>query len=286
VNAVTASERASRLGLLGAELWKLPAFLRRDFLVAWSYRMAFFSDILALFSQALLFALVGLMVEETVLPEYGGTRATYMEFVAIGLTVGVFLGIGLTRVMTMLRAEQFQGTLEALMITPTSFWTIQLGSAVYDLFYVPVRTALFLAIITLLFGTDFELSGVLPATLLLLLFIPIVWGMGIAAAAGTLTFKRGAGGVSFGATMLTIASGAYVPLSLLPDWIQGVAEANPLAIVLEGMRDALLGGTGWSGIAHDAVLLAPMAAASLAFGVFAFRLAWRRERRRGTLGLY
>jgi ABC-2 type transport system permease protein len=286
VSAGTAFEQASRASLLGAELWKLPAFLRRDFLVAWSYRMAFFSDILALFTQALLFALVGLMIEPNVLPEYGGTRATYMEFVAIGLTVGVFLGIGLTRVMSTMRAEQVQGTLEALMITPTSFWTIQLGSAVYDLFYVPVRTAVFLGIITLLFGTDFEPSGILPATLLLLLFIPIVWGLAIAAAAGTLTFKRGAGGVAFGATILTIGSGAYVPLSLMPDWVQTVAEVNPLAIVLEGMRDALLGGTGWSGIAHDVALLAPMAAASLAFGAFAFRLALRREKRRGSLGLY
>ncbi len=35
---------AGRLGTLLSETRKIPAFVRRDFLVNWSYRFAFFSD--------------------------------------------------------------------------------------------------------------------------------------------------------------------------------------------------------------------------------------------------
>ena len=41
------------------------------------------------------------------------------------------------------RNEQLMGTLEVLLMTPTTPATIQIGSVVYDLVYVPLRTGLF-----------------------------------------------------------------------------------------------------------------------------------------------
>ena len=52
------------------------------------------------------------------------------------------------------------------------------------------------------------------------------------------------------------------------------------------IRDALIGGTGWSGIGIAAAVLAAWALFSLAAGLLAFRQALARERRLGTLGLY
>jgi ABC-2 type transport system permease protein len=268
------------------ELAKLPAFLRRDFLVAWSYRLSFFSDAIRLAVQALLFYFVGLMVDPAKLPSFGGSQVNYMEFVAIGIALAAFLQVALGRVAGAIQREQMIGTLEALLMTPTATATIQLGSVVYDLVYIPLRTALFLLIIAVAFGLDFELEGLLPAVLIVLLFIPFVWGIGVASAAAMLTFRGGSGGVGLGVTLLTIGSGAYFPLELLPDWVAGVAAYNPMAIAIEGMRDAILGGSGWSEVAPAAALLVPWSLVTLVAGIAAFRLASRRERKRGTLGLY
>ena len=41
------------------ELKKVPAFVRRDFLVTWSYRFAFLSDFVNMFVQVLTFGLIG-----------------------------------------------------------------------------------------------------------------------------------------------------------------------------------------------------------------------------------
>ena len=209
-----------------------------------------------------------------------------MEFVAIGIALGAFVQLGLGRLSAAIRQEQMIGTLESPLMTPTEPTTIQLGSAVYDLFYIPLRTGAFLAIVALTFGLEFHVSGFAPATLILLLFIPFVWGLGVLSAAAMLTFRRGGNGVGFLGALLTIGSGAYIPVALFPSWLQGVARLNPITTAVNGMREVLIGTAGWGRAGHICLELFPAAAVSLCVGLVAFRLALRRERRRGTLGLY
>lgn len=274
------------LGILVAEIEKLPAFLRRDFLVAWSYRLAFFSDSIGLVLSSIMFYFVGKMVNPEVLPTFGGTHATYMEFVAVGIALSLFISLAVGRVGGAINHEQLTGTLEMLLMTPTSPATIQLGSVVYDLIYVPLRTGLFLVIIAVAFGLDFEASGAGPAAASLMLFIPFVWGLGVATAAATLTFRRGGGAIGLTVTLLTLGSGAFFPLQLLPPWVESVAEFNPMALAINGMRESLIGGAGWSEVGPSLLILAPLSLLSLTGGLYAFRLAQRRERNKGTLGLY
>jgi ABC-2 type transport system permease protein len=271
---------------LASELRKLPAFVRRDFLVAWSYRLPFFGDWIGLVLQAFMFYFVGLMVDPSKLPTYGGQPTTYMEFVAVGIAISAFMTLALGRVAVGMQQEQLAGTLESLLMTPTSPATVQLGAVVYDLIYVPLRTAVFLVVVAVAFGLDFYASGLVPALLVLVVFIPFVWGLGLASAGATLTFRRGSGIVGLATTVLVLFSGAYYPLDVLPTWVATLAELNPITIAVDGMREPLLGGTGWEGVGTAVAILAPLAVASLAGGALAFRAALRRERTRGTLGLY
>jgi ABC-2 type transport system permease protein len=268
------------------ELGKLPAFVRRDFLIALSYRTAFAGDILFLGGQMVVFAFIGRLVDSNTLPTYGGSPTTYMEFVAIGIVLSLVVGVLLGRVATAMRQEQVQGTLEALLATPSAVGTVQAGSVAFDLLWVPIRMLLFLAVITLTFGLDLELAGVPKAAVLMLAFLPFVWGLGLLSAAAILAFRRGSGATALVISFLGIASGAYFPLTLLPGWLQAVGEVNPFARVLEGMRETLLGGAGWGPVAADAALLLLPSVALLAAGAVAFRIALARERRNGTLGLY
>ena len=275
-----------RAAVLVGDVAKLPAFLRRDLLTALSYRVYFVSDVLGLVSQALLFYFISKMVDSGELPAYGETATTYLEFAVVGVAVGVFVQFALTRVAAALRQEQLQGTLESMLVTPTAPGTIQLGSVAFDLLYIPVRTVVFLGAMAVVFGLDFQASGVLPATLVLLAFIPFVWGLGVLSAAAILTVRRGAGVAAIAGGLLALLSGAYFPLALLPRWLQDVADWNPIAVALEGMRSSLLAGADWAETAGDVAVLVPMSLVSLAVGMGAFRLALRHERVRGTLGIY
>jgi ABC-2 type transport system permease protein len=272
--------------LVAWEVRKIAAFVRRDLLVALSYRGAFVMDIVNLGTQAVMFWFIGQLVDPAKLPSYGGTKTTYMEFVAIGMVLSLVIALLLQSVATAVRQEQMIGTLESLLVTPTASATVQVGSAAFDLLYVPIRAAIFLLIIAFGFGLDFHSDGVLPALAVMIAFVPFVWGLGLLSAATMLTFRRGGGGVMIGVTILGLLSGAYFPLDLLPSWLGAIASVNPIAIAIDGVREALLGGGGWASVDPDVLLLLPMAAASLTAGIVAFRLALARERRNGTLGLY
>ena len=276
----------TRAGALREEARKLSAFLRRDVLVAWSYRLPFVTDWVAMVLQAIVFGFVGKLIPPSSLPTLGGEPVDYLEFVAVGIAISSFLAVGLSRLMTVIRQEQVQGTLEALLLTPTAWSTIEIGSAFYDILYVPLRTAVFLGLTALFFDASYHLSGVLPASVVLLAFIPFVWGLGVISAAATLTFRRGAGGVGFIVSIATIGSGAYFPLTVLPVWIQELAKYNPVAIAVTAMRDALLGGATLVDVWPAVVRLIPMSTLTMILGAVAFRAAIARERRRGTLGVY
>jgi ABC-2 type transport system permease protein len=268
------------------ELRKLPAFFRRDFLVMWSYRLAFFVDWANLIGQVVIFSLVGRIVDPSYLPTFGGMPITYVEFVVTGIAIASFLQIALGRVVSAIREEQLMGTLESLLVTPTSPLTIQVGSVMYDLAYVPLRTVLFLAAAAALFDARLDPAGLLPVVVIVLMFIPVVWGLGMIGAAGVMTFRRGAGGLGFAVTILMIGSNTYFPIEVLPEWARSLAQLNPISVAVEGTRIALLGGGGWDEIWPTVRILLPMAGTSLLAGLGALNMALRRERRRGTLGLY
>jgi ABC-2 type transport system permease protein len=268
------------------ELRKLSAFVRRDFLVQWSYRMSFLTSFVGLFGGALIFYFIGKMVDPASIPAVDGKQVSYLEFAVIGMTLGGFVHLGLERVSAALRNEQLMGTLESLLTTPTSSQTIQVGSILFDLIFIPLRMALLLLLLGLVFGLGLDVGGVPQALVLLAFFMPFVWGLGILAAAITLTFRRGAGIVGLATGALTLISGLYFPLALLPGWLESASAANPLSIAATGLREALLGDTGWGSIGGDILILTPLSILSILVGALAFKLALTRERRLGTLGAY
>jgi ABC-2 type transport system permease protein len=272
--------------VLRGEAGKLGAFLRRDWQVALSYRLASAFGVVSLVVQALLFALIGKLVDPGRLPVYGGTHATYAEFVAIGLVVGLVVALALERVATVVRQEQLQGTLEMLLVTPTALGTVQVGSAAFELFAVPIHALLLLGVLAVAFGLRLHVDGILPALVVLTALLPLVWGLGLAGAGAILTIRRGAGIVGLAATLMSVTAGAYFPLTVLPGWLEQIAAVNPLGLTLEGVRGALIGGTGWDGVGGRLAVLVPLSLAAMAVGVWVFRLAVERERRLGTLGMY
>ena len=272
------------LAAAASEARKLPAFVRRDFLQAASYPMGFVADAGGLITQTVVLYYVSKLVDPSTLPQYGGTSVTYIEFVVVGIAISIFLGLGLFRAAAAFRREQLMGTLESVLMTPTAPATVQLGSVAYDLIYIPLRTLVFFVIVAVTLDLQLDASGVLPGLATLALFIPFVWGLGIGYAASSLTFRVGGGGGAV--ALLTITSGAYFPLSLFPDWLATIAEYNPMAVAIDTMRECVLGNAGWSAVLDAAGVLVPAALVSLTVGLFVFRRAMRRERRRGTVGLY
>ena len=195
--------------------------------------------------------------------------------------------MGLARLVSAIQQEQLLGTLESLMVTPTTASVILLGSVVYDLIYVPIRTVIFLIIVSICVRRQLRRQRLHPGAADPGRVHPLRVGarvdrFGLRAHLPARLGRR-SGLCTFA---LTFTSGAYFPLTLFPSWVAPLAKLNPIADRHHGMRAQLIGGAGW----HEALVtmakLVPLSAITLLLGLYAFRLAMRRERRLGTLGLY
>jgi ABC-2 type transport system permease protein len=274
------------VSVLIGEARKVPAFMRRDLQIMLSYRGAFVGDVVAIAIQAVMFGFVAKLVDPSKLPTYGGGPIGYFEYVMVGVVITTVSGLLLQKVATAIRQEQMIGTLEALLVSPTSPTTVQIGSIAFDLVFIPIRTGALLLVVSLTLGLNFDAGGILPAFVLLAAFVPFVWGIGLVTAGAILTFRRGVGALGALMGILGLASGAFFPLTLLPGVLQKLAEANPVAIVMEGTRSSLIAGPDWGAVAADVLVLVPISIFALFCGVMAFRAGLAREHRRGTLGLY
>lgn len=276
---------AGRVGIL-PELRKLSAFLRRDALIAWSYRRGAISDIGGMLVQALLFYFLSSLVDTSRMTQLGGTRTGYMGFVVVGLTVAAFYQIGVTRMMSAVQNERFMGTFETLLVTPTAYATLQLGFVIYDILRIPVRTAVFLILAATLFRVDVRWAGLGQVGVLVLVLLPFVWGVAAGLTGAVIAFRQAASLVGLANLALVLGSGTYFPLQLLPPWLAATAALNPLAIALTGARAALLGSVSWHATLAQAGVIFAIAVVTWVAGTVTFQFALERERRTGNLGLY
>jgi ABC-type polysaccharide/polyol phosphate export permease len=281
---MTTTASLARTGVR-AEFSKLGAFFRREWLAASHDRLSHVSDWATTAIGIAMFALIGRIVDVHRLPAVNGYHPTYLEFAAVGIVIGAFIQLSMGRVARAIEDEQSRGTLESVLATPTATPTVFLGCVVYDLVYVPFRIACLFVILVLAFGLNYHAVGIAPAVLYLLAFLPFVWGLGMVSAAITLTFRRGAGIFQILITAITLGAGIYFPLKVLPHAASVVAPLNPIWIVSQGMREALLG-LGWHAVDLKILVLPLLSLVTLSAGLLAIRLSLRRERERGSLALY
>jgi ABC-2 type transport system permease protein len=268
------------------EAGKLSAFLRRDALIAWSYRRGAISDVVGMLAQALMFYFLSSLIDPARMLQLGGTRVDYMGFVVVGLTVAAFFQTSVTRMISALQSERMMGTFETLLVTPTTYATLQVGFVAYDVIRIPVRAGIFLVLATTVFAVPVRWTGLAQVGVIILALLPFVWGLAAILAGLVVVFRQVGSLVGLANFILVLGSGTYFPLRLLPSWLAATAAWNPLAMALQGSRAALLGGQGWGATLPEAGVVLAMGLATWIAGTMAFRFALERERQTGNLGLY
>lgn len=281
--AVPAPERPSTLASL---LRKTGAFLRRDVQTQLSYRLSTLLQLLGIIFSVTAFYFVARVFGPAASPylaEYGGN---YFAFVLVGIAFAAYQSVGLFSFSEAIRAGQTQGTLEALLVTPTRLETILGASALWSFALATLQVLAYLLVGALLFGAPLGQANLATALCTLLLSLLAFSGLGILSASVILVTKRGDPVNFLFASLSTLLSGVYYPVGVLPGWLQPVSTLLPLTHALKAMRLALLEGAGLAQVAPDLALLALFSLLVLPSGVFAFRWALRRARQEGSLTQY
>ncbi len=259
------------------------AFFKRDFKTATSYRLQYasqgFGIILTTFSFFLLSKLfAGNAITE--LEPYGGD---YFSFVLIGIALTDYFTISTSAFSTEIRTSQMVGTLESLLVTPTSILTILLSSYFYKLFSTSFRILFYIFIGYFVFGMLLQPLNIFALISAFILTLLPFFGLGLVSAAFIIVFKQGnpIGGLM--AMSSGLLGGVMYPVSLLPGWLKPFSVVLPITHGLEAIRQVLLNGAGITDISQQLLILAVLSIFSLATGVVSIYYGLKIAKKEGSL---
>jgi ABC-2 type transport system permease protein len=261
------------------------AFIKRDFLIVRSYRAAFALQIGAIPVTVLLFHFLGSVFGDAgseYLEKYGGN---FFAFLLIGVAFLDYHAISLRSFSQSVRDGQLTGTLELVLLSPTSLTKVLLYSSLWVYLFTSLRFSLYL-LTGFLFGLEFYEANLLAAVVTLLLGVASFAALGIFSASAIMLIKRGdALTVALAMTSMFLG-GVLYPIEVMPEWLQTFSNFLPITHALEAMRMALIAGRSTAELIPNFLILALFALVLLPLSLASFSAAVKRTKATGTLGQY
>ena len=111
-------------------------------------------------------------------------------------------------------------------------------------------------------------------------------GIGILSASFIIYFKRGDPINFVLSSANTFLGGVFFPVTLLPDYLQGISSYLPLTWSLRIVRGVLLHGNSFAELQGELFHLAILTLVLLPAGIYSSRFAIRRAKKEGSLTQY
>jgi len=269
---------------------KVWAFLIRDLKIYWTYRFWVVFDVVDVVILVATYFFVSQIITPARLISEGYSTGDYFTFAMIGIAFSQYVQNSVHGLTEGVRDEQWTGTIETILSSPTNYRVYLLGASTFRFLYGTIILIGALSLGLILGGKVIAT----PATLLTALIFAalLVSGhltIGAMSAGIVVMIKRG-DPIAWGFTWLTqLVSGVFYPLGLLPWYLKWLGFALPLTYSLDGLRRTLMNGEtvlGSTVIQTDLVALTVFIVVMVPLSLQVFARAYRRAQRQGTLGQY
>jgi ABC-2 type transport system permease protein len=220
--------------------------------------------------------------------QYG---ANYLAYVVVGVLLNQICLAALNGPFTTISDAFWDKRLETYRLSIHGIWANVIGRLGWAILFSTALQSAALAILLAVGGIGLHAGVNMPlAVAASLLLVLSNAGLGVAGASlfFLLEVKSGQDPITWAYRYLVmLASGLYVPLTVLPGWLQWLSGVLPQTYGLAAVRLIVLTGAGWQSAALWANL-APLALATLLTLVFGYgMLTWalRRAERGGGIGV-
>jgi ABC-2 type transport system permease protein len=268
-------------------LSRVPAFVRRDFYLATSYKFQFVFQLTAGFFMLALFYFISQLIDveasEKMLSRF---QTDYFSFVLIGLAAAGFLQTGLRGFSERLQTGMTEGSLEMTFACPTRPIWILVLPCIWAFFFESIKAVVIVMFGVIIFGADVSQINLASTLLILLLTITSYSVFGLLSASIIMVIKRGDPiNVAFSAASALIA-GAFFPIDLLPQWLGWIAKILPMTYAYDGLRQTILVGAGVSEVWTNILFLGGFSLIGLPLVVSVTSWAINKAKRDGSLGTF
>ena len=264
---------------------RIMAFIRRDALVAASYRTGMLLSLGSLVTMVIPLYFIANAIQ----PVFGTTIASegggYFAFVIAGMAAFQFVMTATTAIPTVLASGLRTGTFEALVSTPSRLPVLIAGMIAYPFLWTLIRGLVLIGAGQLL-GANFDLTRLVLALLIWGLITAAYIPFGILGGA-LLLLTRTTGPLPNAVMMASMfLGGVYYPTHVIPSWLHDLSLAVPLTYGLRAFRQALAADAPLAGVLPDLGILAIFAVALTGLSILVLQMALSHARRAGTLAQY
>ncbi len=255
------------------------AIVRRDWLILISYRLRVVTHLLSAFFTVTLFHFVSKLVHVHTFDNPGA----YFGFALVGLIILQIFNSTLQGPPTAVRQELVAGGFERFALSPFGAVSGMLSLMLFPLLYSLFTGLAMFIFAGLAFGTHVQWS-----TLVLTLPVALLGGLsfapfGVLLMAVVLMFKQALTGVTFIVAGISLISGLYFPIALLPAWMQLLSHVQPFTPAADLMRNVMTGSALHEPLVAELAKLVCFPLVMLPLSILALDRALRVGRRRGTL---
>jgi|SRR5579884_204183 len=220
--------------------------------------------------------------------QYG---ANYLAYVVIGVLLNQVCLAALNGPFTTISDAFWDKRLETYRLSVHGIWANLIGRLSWQVLFSTCLQILALLLMLLLGGVSIRVSINWPLVLCAFLLL-VLSNAGLGVAGASLFFllevKSGQDPITWAYRYLVmLASGLYVPLTVLPGWLRGLSSILPQTYGFAVVRTLLLTGAPWNAPAIWGNLL-PLAAATLltlGAGYAMLSTALHRAERGGGIGV-
>lgn len=199
----------------------------------------------------------------------------YFEFVAPGIMAMVVMMSLMTGLPHAISYEKDMGTLDGMLVAPTSRWAIILGKVLAQSTRGMVQGFIILLMAVLLFGVVIH-GSILLVILLILLTVFSFVGLGILIT--SFADKEETATMVMMTLMfpMMFLSGVFFPVQQMPSFMQTLAGLLPLTYAASAMRKVMVLGAGVQAITPEIIILAVFGIVLLTVAVPMFKRAMNR----------
>ena len=263
-------------------VWVVSALIRRDFLTARSYRVAFVMDLAFGLANILVYYFISRALGDLTTRNLAGAP-TYFAFAAVGASMSLVIQVATAGLARRIREEQLTGTLEALAAQPVTTTEVAIGIAGFPFMFAMLRVALYVLVAGAFLDMDLGNADWVGFIIILLGSGAALGAVGVLLGSFVIAIKRGDSLIVLTSFVLTLFGGAVFPRAVLPEWLQIVTVVVPTRFAFDGVRNALFLGGAW---AEEATSLFLEACVLFPLSLVAFGVAVARARHNGSLGEY
>ena len=264
-------------------LRKAFAFLKKDFLVESSYRFSLALSLAGILVSLLTYFFIDKLFGHRMAPNLEEFGVNYFSYVLLSTALFGYIGIGMGSFYERIRSEQVEGTLEALLLTPTPPLIILFSMALWNSVFATITMAVYMILGTFLFHIDFSSTNILSALLILILTITSFSSLGILSASFVMVFKRGNPVEWIVSGLEGLVGGVFFPITVLPPFLQFAAKFFPITYSIRAIQLAVYKGYSVRQLSAElsALFLFSLILLPVSFSVFKFAL--KKARREGSL---